>query len=72
MNSADQKAVDFLRKCNGYAEEQLEKYRRALASASSAEAQAIEDKIGHWTTYRAFNEIALGELERGELDHWFA
>ena len=74
MSSADKKAVvaDYLRKCNGYAEAQLTKYRQALAAASAAEALAIQDKIGHWTAYRAFNEIALGELDRGELDDWFA
>jgi hypothetical protein len=74
MNSADKKAVvaDFLRKCNDYADGQLTKYRQALAKASCAEAQALEDKIRHWTAYRAFNEIALGELDRGELDDWFA
>jgi hypothetical protein len=74
MNRADKKTVvaDFLRKCNGYAEGQLAKYRQAAATANSAEALAIQDKIGHWTAYRAFNEIALGELDRGELDDWFA
>ena len=32
----------------------------------------MQDKIGHWTAYRAFNEHALDELARGELDDWFA
>jgi hypothetical protein len=74
MNSADKKAVvaDFLQRCNRYAEEQLAKYRRALVDANGADALAIQDKIGHWTAYRAFNEHALGEIDRGELDDWFA
>ncbi len=37
-----------------------------------AAALTIQDKIGHWTAYRAFNEHALGEIDRGELDDWFA
>ncbi len=74
MNSAEKKAVvaEFLRRCNGYAEGQLTKYRQALATANAADALTIQDKVGHWTAYRAFNEHALGELERGELDDWFA
>ena len=43
-----------------------------LAAASASEALAVQDKIGHWTAYRAFNEHALAELARGELDDWFA
>jgi hypothetical protein len=74
MNSADKKAVvaDFLTRCNGYAEGQLAKYRQELGTADAAAALAIQDKICHWTAYRAFNEHALGEIGRGELDDWFA
>ena len=74
MNSADKKAVvaDFLNRCNRYAEGQLAKYRQELEIADAAAALAIQDKIGHWTAYRAFNEYALGEIGRGELDDWFA
>jgi hypothetical protein len=74
MNGTEKKSVvaDFLRRCNRYAEEQLAKYRRELETADAAAALAIQDKIGHWTAYRAFNEHALGEIERGELDDWFA
>ncbi|HVY63499.1 MAG TPA: hypothetical protein VHH11_01610 [Gammaproteobacteria bacterium] len=74
MESADKKAVvsDFLRRCNRYAEDRLAKYRRELATADAAAALAIQDKIGHWTAYRAFNEHALTEIDRGELDDWFA
>ena len=73
MNSADKKAVvaDFLERCNRYAEGQLAKYRQQLVTAEPAAALEIQDKIGHWTAYRAFNEHALGEIGRGELDDWF-
>lgn len=74
MNSADKKAVvaDFLTRCNRYAEDQLAQYRRDLAVADAAAALTIQDEIGHWTVYRAFNEHALAEIDRGELDEWFA
>ena len=73
MDIAAKKAVvaDFLVKCNRYAESQLERYRGQLTGTSGAEALAIQDKIGHWTAYRAFNEHALGELAGRELDDWF-
>ena len=73
MNVTDKKAVvaDFLVKCNHCADGQLAKYREQLAAAQSAETLAIQDKISHWTAYRAFNEHALAELAGSELDHWF-
>jgi hypothetical protein len=74
MESADKKAVvaDFLKRCNRYAEEQLAKYRQQLSGADARAALALQDKIGHWTAYRAFNEHALAEIARGELDDWFS
>jgi len=74
MEAQAKKAVvaDFLTRCNRYADGQLDKYRTELATLSGREALAVQDKIGHWTAYRAFNEHALAELERGELDDWFA
>jgi hypothetical protein len=74
MTSADKKAVvaDYLHRCNRFAEGQLMKYRQDLKTADAAAALAIQDKIGHWTAYRAFNEHALAEIGRGELDDWFA
>ena len=73
MDAAAKKAVvaDFLARCNRYAEGELQKYRAQLAAASTDEALAVQDKIGHWTAYRAFNEHALAELARGDLDDWF-
>ena len=74
MDAAAKKAViaAYLVRCNRYAEAELDKYREQLAGASAREALAVQDKIGHWTAYRAFNEHALAELARGELDDWFA
>jgi hypothetical protein len=74
MDAAAKKAVvaDFLARCNRYADGQLEKYRARLAAASPAETLVVQDEIGHWTAYRAFNEHALQELAHGELDDWFA
>lgn len=73
MDVAAKKTVvsDFLLRCNGYAEGQLAKYRAQLEGAAAAEALALQDKIGHWTAYRAFNEHALHELAAGKLDDWF-
>ena len=74
MDVATKKTVvsDFLLRCNDYANGQLGKYRRELEGAPAAQALAIQDKIGHWTAYRAFNEHALREIAAGELDDWFA
>jgi hypothetical protein len=74
MDVVAKKAVvaDFLARCNRYADGQLERYRADLAAAAEREALAVQDKIGHWTAYRAFNQHALEELARGELDDWFA
>lgn len=73
MDTAAKKAVvaDFLARCNRYADGQLDKYRAQLAAAPTEQALGVQDKIGHWTAYRAFNEHALAELARGELDDWF-
>lgn len=64
--------VEFLGRCNRYADGKLEDYRRRLAGASGFAALALQDEIGHWTAYRAFNEYTIGELESDALDHWFA
>jgi hypothetical protein len=74
MDVAAKKTVvtDFLLRCNVYADGQLAKYRRELEGATAAQALTIQDKIGHWTAYRAFNEHALREVAAGELDDWFA
>lgn len=40
---------------------------RLRAAATPEEAA----KLHAWTTWVSFCDHALGELERGELDHWF-
>jgi hypothetical protein len=73
MTLPEKKAVvaQFIAKCNDYADVKLVEYRRQLAAASGRDALAIQDKIGHWTAYRAFNEHTLGELATAKLDAWF-
>jgi hypothetical protein len=73
MNVAEKKAVvvQFIAKCNDYAAAKLADYRSQLDGASGREALALQDKIGHWTAYRTFNEHTLGELATHELDAWF-
>jgi hypothetical protein len=72
MSLAEKKAViaQFIAKCNDYADGKLAEYRLQLDAASGRDALAIQDKIGHWTAYRAFNEHTLGELATAKLDAW--
>lgn len=60
----------FIARCNEYADSKLDGYRAELARAAGFDALAIQDKISHWTAYRAFNEYTLRELGDGELDGW--
>lgn len=71
---AQRKAVviAFLHRCNAYADAELARYRVQLDVASDAAAALVlQDKISHWCAYKAFNEVAIGEIERAELDDWF-
>ena len=70
---AEKKAVvaDFIARCNDYADAMLARYRSDLENASGMAALVIQDKIGHWTAYRAFNEHTLSELATARLDDWF-
>ena len=72
MNLAEKKAVvvQFLTKCNDYADGKLVDYQRRLVDASGIDALVLQDKIGHWTAYRTFNEHTLGELATTKLDAW--
>jgi hypothetical protein len=64
--------ADFLRKCNRYADDKLTRYQAELRAAAGPERLSLQDKIGHWTAYRAFNEHTLRELDADTLDEWFA
>jgi hypothetical protein len=61
----------FIRRCNTYADAELERYRALLQTQSGWPALSTQDKIGHWTAYRTFNERTLEELAGDTLDHWF-
>lgn len=62
----------FLQRCVIYADDKLAQYRRQLPSATGMDALAVQDKISHWTAYRAFTEYTINELTTAELDAWFA
>lgn len=64
--------ADFLARCNRYADGKLSEYRGSLDGASGQRALEIQDKIGHWTAYKTFNEYTIAELETARLDDWFA
>lgn len=61
----------FLCRCNEYADGKLAGYRERVTEASGWQALELQDKIGHWTAYRAFNEFTIEELAGSELDEWF-
>lgn len=61
----------FLARCHGYAEGKLAAYQQQLPAVVGMEALAVQDKISHWTAYRAFTEYTIAELETAELDTWF-
>lgn len=73
MTVEEKKAVvtAFLARCNEYADAQLAAYRERVATATGRQALELQDKIGHWTAYRAFNEYTIDELATGEIDDWF-
>lgn len=62
----------FLQRCARYAEDKLVQYQQQLPSATGMDALTVQDKISHWTAYRAFTEYTIEELTTAELDAWFA
>lgn len=72
-STAEKKRIvaGFLARCNRYADQRIAHYRSQLDAAAPADILAIQDKIGHWTAYRSFNEYTLTELDGDELDNWF-
>lgn len=63
--------IDFLEKCNRYALEKLDGYRRQQSVKPSMPSLDLDAKITRWSAYYAFNEFALEELRSTELDDWF-
>lgn len=74
MTLTEKKAVvvRFIQKCNEYADDKIARYRGELEQADGMRALGIQDKIGHWTAYRAFNDYTIEELRTDALDDWFA
>lgn len=72
VNEKKTLVAEFLSRCNRYADDKLAEYRAALDGASGSRALELQDKIGHWTAYRAFNEHTIAELRSAKLDEWFA
>ena len=62
----------FLAHCNEYAAARLAAYRERLGAASGWQELELQDKISHWTAYRAFNEYTIEELATGALDEWLS
>ena len=73
LTVADKKRIvsDFLQQCLGYADDKLAAYRRQLPEVAGMDALTLQDKISHWTAYRAFTEYTIEELQTAELDAWF-
>jgi hypothetical protein len=60
----------FLRRCRDWGRdrelpERLERFRGDPTPEAAA-------RLHEWATWVAFTEHALREVERGDLDHWFA
>ncbi len=61
----------FLERSNGYTNGMIANYRKQLDDAAGMDAVALQDKISHWTAYRAFNEYAIEEMKGTQIDDWF-
>jgi DNA-binding phage protein len=74
LTVADKKRIisDFLQHCLDYADDKLTAYRQRLPDVVGMDALTLQDKISHWTVYRAFSEYTIVELQTTELDAWFA
>lgn len=70
LNEKKSVILSFLHNCNRYADGKLAEYKARLEQASDQEALGLQDKVGHWTAYRAFNCHAIEELAGDTLDGW--
>ena len=61
--------IDFLEKCNQYADGMMNKYESQLVDDPDAEESKL--KLLKWQSYKEFNEYAINELESDDLDDWF-
>lgn len=62
----------FLVRCLAYADAKLDAYRAQVPATTGMDALALQDRISHWTAYRAFTEYTIAEIGTTELDDWFA
>ena len=53
---------DFLQRCLNYAHETI---------AKKTESGDDAEGLAKWIAYRDFTQVALDEIENGELNHWF-
>ncbi|MDX2426182.1 MAG: hypothetical protein QNK15_08015 [Cycloclasticus sp.] len=63
--------IDFLKQCNSYSGQMLDKYSTQLIQSDLEGAAVAKQKIHDWTTYREFNDYAIEELKGEQLDDWF-
>jgi len=63
--------IDFLKKCNAYSEDMLIRYESELGETAEADALKTQQKMHDWSSYRDFNDYAIGELKGEKLDGWF-
>ncbi len=73
LSTAQKKRIvsAFLAQCLDYADARLRDYRAQVPAAAGMDALALQDRISHWSAYRAFTEYTIAELETTELDAWF-
>jgi len=62
---------EFLKKCNTYSDQMVEKYENRLESTAENEHKDVKQKIHDWQMYKEFNLYTVTELEGDILDEWF-
>jgi len=62
---------EFLKKCNAYSDQMVEKYESRLESTVESEHKGVTQKIHDWQMYKEFNLYTVTELEGEILDEWF-
>lgn len=62
---------EFLKKCNDYSDQMVDKYEGRLSTATAEEKAALLQKTHDWRSYKDFNQYTVTELEGEVLDDWF-
>jgi len=64
--------INFLNRCNLYAEEKITVYEKELLGNSDSKLIfKLNEKKHSWSSYFKFNNHAIGELKTKRLDAWF-